>query len=262
MKETSARRRAPADPRPTMNTELTRDEMRRLAKAERKLAGADPTLAASGRREIAELEHRRRERLRDSELAAGLAETAALARARGEEVRAERVRIASPAVDDQGARVVRQGEPVWRQETVSRVRICSRGGLQLAFERGDLDGGPYKAERLLEVGRAYRWAFEASTGLTTATRDLGQVSARAPLRSSAGPQDSVFAAGEALRVYRLGLGERRRRMLDQVCGLDMTVRAAAQAIKADPRTARRLLVEALTQASDNRAGGAAAGQAA
>ena len=47
------------------------------------------------------------------------------------------------------------------------MRIQSRGGLQLAFERGDLDSGQVRAERLLETGKAYRWAYETATALTT-----------------------------------------------------------------------------------------------
>jgi hypothetical protein len=79
------------------------------------------------------------------------------------------------------------------------------------------------------------------------------VSARAPLRASAGPQDAVFAAGEILHAYRRPLTDRARAVLDRVCGLDMTLRAAALALKADPRTLRRTLVDALTAASDSRA---------
>jgi hypothetical protein len=231
---------------------LTRDELRRLAKAERKLASPDTAIVAAGRREIVDLERRRQDREDDSALTAGLAETSALARARGEEVRAESVRIATPQLDEHGARIVRRGLPLYRQETVARVRIASRGGLQLAFERGDLDGGPIKAEQIYETGKTYRWAFESNSALTTPERNLASVSARAPLRASAGPQDAVFQAGEILRAYRRGQGERPVAVLDLVCGLDMTLRAAAMALKADPRTARKVLIEALTAATDNR----------
>lgn len=255
MKDAPPKRR----PGPTSSEpdRLTRDELRRLAKSERKLASPDPAVTAAGRREIVELERRRRTRHEDTALAAGLAETSALARARGEEVKAESVRVSHPVLDDHGARIVRRGLPLYRQETVSRVRIPSRGGLQLAFERGDLDGGPIRAERLYETGKAYRWAFETSTALTTPERNLASVSAHAPLRASAGPQDAVFAAGEVLRAYRQALTDRAREILDRICGLDMTVRATALALKADPRTIRRYLVEALTAATDNRARDAA-----
>lgn len=251
MKDAPALRRAPLAVRPAEPERLTRDELRRLAKSERKLASAEPSVAAAGRREIVELERRRRTRRDDADLAARLAETAALGLARGEEVKAESVRIAAPALDEHGARLVSRGLPLYRRESVARLRIVSRGGLQLAFERGDLDGGRVRAERLYETGKAYRWAFEASTGLTTAERNLAAVSAHAPLRASAGPQDAVFAAGEALRAYRRGLADRPQAVLDRICGVDMTVRATAIALAADPRTIRRLLVEALTAASDN-----------
>jgi hypothetical protein len=249
--KTTTQRRANAAPR--IDPEgLSRDELRRLAKAERKLASPDPSQSAAGRREIQDLERRRLERLEGQNLAARLAETSSLARSRGEEVRAESVRIAVPLVDEHGARVVQRGLPVYRQETVARVRVVSRGGLQLAFDRGDLDGGPVKAERLLDIGKTYRWAFEAATALTTPERNLAPVSSRAPLKASAGPQERVFAAGELLRVFRAGLTARQVAVLDRVCGWDLTARAAAIDLKADPRSARKALIEGLTQAESNR----------
>jgi hypothetical protein len=231
---------------------LTREELRRLAKAERKLASPDRTQSAAGVREIHDLERRHAERVEGQSLAARLAETSSLALSRGEEVRAETVRISAPQFDEHRARVVRHGLPLYRQETHSRVRIASRGGLQLAFERGDLDGGPIKAERLYETAKAYRWAFETASALTTPARNLAPISGRSPLRASAGPQDAVFVAGEILRVFRDGLGARQLAVLDQVCGLDLTVRATGLALKADFRTIRRRLVEALCAATENK----------
>lgn len=245
--------RRPGDPRLVADAEaLTREERRRLDKAERKAASPDRAVSMAGQREIEDLGRRHSQRLRNHSLAVGLAETAALARARGEEVRAESVRVSQPVLDDHGVRVVRHGLPVYRQETVSRVRIASRGGLQLAFERGDLDGGALKAERLLDTGCAYRWAYETTASLKTPARNLAPIGGRSPLRASAGPQEAVFAAGELLRVFRAGLTARQIAALDQVCGLDATIRAAAIALKADPRTVRRALVEALSQADANR----------
>jgi len=158
-----------------------------------------------------------------------------------------------PQFDDRGARAIRHGLPAYRQETHTRVRIASRGGLQLAFERGDLDGGRIKAERLHESGQAYRWAFETASALTTPARNLAPISGRSPLRASAGPQDAVFTAGEILRVFRAGLSARHITVLDNVCGLDATLRATALWLKADVRTVRRVLVEALTLATESRA---------
>jgi hypothetical protein len=232
---------------------LSRDALRRLAKAERKAASPDPALVSAGRREIGDLQRRHAERLEGQRLAARLAETSSLALSRGEEVRSETVRIPVPLIDEHGARIVRRGLPLYRQETVTRMRILSRGGLQLAFERGDLDGGPMQAERLLETGKAYRWAFETASALTTPARNLAVIGARAPLRAGAGPQDAVFAAGELLRVFRGGLATRQVAVLNRVCGLDMTVRATALALRADPRTVRKAFVEGLAAASANRA---------
>jgi hypothetical protein len=231
---------------------LTRDELRRLAKAERKLASPDRSESAAGVREIHDIERRRGQRREGQSLAARLAETSSLALSRGEDVRAETVRLQVPQFDEHGVRIVRHGLPLYRQETHSRVRIASRGGLQLAFERGDLDGGPIKAERLYETAKAYRWAFETASALTTPARNLAPISGRSPLRASAGPQDAVFAAGEILRVFRYGLGARQLAVLDQVCGLDLTVRAASLMLRADVRTIRRQLVEALCDATENK----------
>jgi hypothetical protein len=232
---------------------LTRDELRRLAKAERKLASGDRAQSAGGLREIQDIERRHGERLESQSLGARLAETSSLALSRGEEVRSETVRLAVPRFDEQGARVVRHGLPLYRQETHTRIRIASRGGLQLAFERGDLDGGRLKAERLHETGQAYRWAFETASALTTPARNLGLTSGRSPLRASAGPQDAVFAAGEILRIFRVDLSARQIAVLDHVCGLDATLRATALRLKADARTLRKALVEALTLATESRA---------
>lgn len=236
---------------------LTRDELRRLAKAERKLAGPDRVQSAAGVREIHDLERRHAERVEGQSSAARLAETSSLALSRGEEVKTETVRIAVAQFDEHGARIVRHGLPLYRQETHSRVRIASRGGLQLAFERGDLDGGVIKAERLHDTAKAYRWAFETSAALTTPARNRAPISGRSPLRASAGPQDAVFAAGEILRVFREGLTARQIAVLDQVCGLDLTVRAVALALKADFRTIRRVLVGALCTATENKKAAAA-----
>jgi hypothetical protein len=249
----ATRRRDPKSSQGVDPEALTRDDLRRLAKAERKLASPDETQAAGGRREIQDIERRHAERLEGQSLAARLAETSQLALSRGETVRSENVRIAVPLVDEHGARIVRRGLPLYRQETVSRVRILSRGGLQLAFDRGDLDGGPLKAERLLDTGRTYRWAFEAASALTTPARNRAPMSARSPMRASAGPQDAVFAAGELLRTFRAGLSPRQVAVLDRVCGLDLTLSAAAGALKADPRTLRKALVEGLALAAENRA---------
>jgi hypothetical protein len=249
LKDTAKRRPpvSPADPHA-----LTRDDLRRLAKAEKKIASADRALQAGGHREIQELERRRTARVEGQSLAARLAETSSLALSRGELVKTETVRLAAPLVDEHGARIVKRGLPVYREETHARVRIASRGGLQLAFERGDLDSAVISAERLYETGKLYRQAFETSSALTTPQRNLAPITARSPLRASAGPQDAVFAAGEILRILRADLKSAQTAVLDRVCGLDMTVAATAAALKADARTIRKRMTEGLTLAVESR----------
>jgi hypothetical protein len=173
---------------------LSRDELRRLAKAERKAASPDHAQSAAARREIQDLARRHQARVEDQSLAARLAETSALALSRGEEVRRESVRIASPLIDEHGARLVRRGLPLYRQETVSRVRVVSRGGLQLAFERGDLDGGPLKAERLYETAKTYRWAYE-----TRSRRARRCAPAPAPRTPSLPPARFCASSAKAFR---------------------------------------------------------------
>jgi hypothetical protein len=253
LKDSARGRSRAADP-----DALSREELRRLAKAERKAASPDAAQSSAGRREIGDLERRHAGRLEGQSLAVRLAETSSLALSRGEEVKSETVRIAVPLVDEHGARIVRGGLPLYRQETVTRTRILSRGGLQLAFDRGDLDGGPHKAERLLQTAKAYRWAYETATSLTTPARNLAIAGPRSPLRAGAGPQDAVFAAGELLRVFRGGLAARQVAVLDRVCGLDMSIRATALALKADARTVRAAVVAALAAATANRAQGQSA----
>jgi hypothetical protein len=232
---------------------LSRDELRRVAKADKKVASGDRTLSSAGMRELQDIERRHGERLEAQSLVARLAETSSLALARGEEVRTETIRIDTPMLDEHGGRVVRDGAPVYRRERHSRVRIASRGGLQLAFERGDLDGGRLNGERLYETAKLYRRAFETASALSTPHRNLAPISGGSPLRASAGPQDAVFAAGEILRRLRSGLSRRQVIVLDQVCGRDETVRATANALRADVRTVRRVLVEALGSATDAQA---------
>jgi hypothetical protein len=247
----STAKRRPVTP-PLDPDALTRDELRRLAKAERKIEGADRTAQASGLREVQEIDRRHTDRLEGQSLAARLAETSSLALSRGEEVRTETVRIAVPLTDEHGARIVRRGLPLYRQETHARVRIASRGGLQLAFERGDLDGGRLKGEALYETGKTYCWAFETASALTTPQRNLAPISGRSPTRASAGPQDAVFAAGEILRTFRADLTSAQVAMLDRICGLDLTIRATAITLRTDPRTTRRQLVDALILATESR----------
>ena len=62
----------------------------------------------------------------------------------------------------------------------------------------------------------------------------------------------MFAAGEFLRIFRADLTVRQVVVLDSVCGRDETLHATALLLRADPRTLRRTLVEALTLATESR----------
>ncbi len=188
-----------------------------------------------------------------AEAAAGASRKAALARAGELEARVgsalqaqldARWALAAAAETTRLARA--RGETV--DEVAGRTRVSSRGGLQLAFERGQLAGGAVKPELLLAAGERYRDAFERASGLTTPARPIG-VTPRTG-KPSAGPQDAVFRAADRLARMRAGLSERQRAVLDRVCGMDMTVGATAQALKAGAPSVRNALRAGLRLAGE------------
>jgi hypothetical protein len=62
----------------------------------------------------------------------------------------------------------------------------------------------------------------------------------------------VIEAREALRTMRTGFSRRQREVLDRVCGLDLTVRATAEALKAGFPSTARALREGLILAGENK----------
>lgn len=148
-----------------------------------------------------------------------------------------------------------------------RVRVRTRGGLQLAWERGDLDGGRVRGDLLYETGKAYRDAFERSDGLTTPSGGgRAKTTEGRQLGVAQAIEDLATMRGEVrLRVQKHGeeappppkapvggkLGPKQRAVLDRVCGLDMTVRATATEIRAGVPAVRRALRGGLTLAATN-----------
>jgi hypothetical protein len=180
-----------------------------------------------------------------------VAESAALALARGEEVEAVETEVAKWRVDRHGVTKRKRGEPILDVEVARTTRVMSRTGLALAFARGHLDGGRISAEALFFIGGKYRDAYEASVSMRTPDRDEGSPSAPR-CKPSPGVSQQVLEAGETLKALRTGLNRRQVKVLDLVCGQDMAIRAAADAMKAGVPSIRRTLVKALSEAWANR----------
>lgn len=122
------------------------------------------------------------------------------------------------------------------RETRGRIRVLTRGGLQLAFERGDLDGRPGSkpgAEALYEVAKAYRDVFERVEGMTSPT---GAGTGRGE-----GPQPGMLKALDQLQVWRAVLSVKQLAVLNRVCGMDLTIGAAAKELRAGVPSVRRAL---------------------
>lgn len=180
-----------------------------------------------------------------------VAESAALALARGEEVETVETEVTKWRVDRHGVTKRKRGEPILDVEVARATRVMSRTGLALAFARGHLDGGRVSAEALFFVGGKYREAYEASIALRTPDRDEGAPSAPR-CKPSAGISQQVLEAGETLKALRSGLNRRQIKVLDLICGRDMAVKAAADIMRAGVPSIRRTLVKALSEAWANR----------
>ena len=180
-----------------------------------------------------------------------VAESAALALARGEEVETVETEVTKWRVDRHGVTKRKRGEPVLDVEVARATRVMSRTGLALAFARGHLDGGRVSAEALYFVGGKYREAYEASVALRTPDRDEGAPSAPR-CKPSPGISQQVLEAGETLKALRSGLNRRQIKVLDLICGRDMAIKAAADLMRAGVPSIRRTLVGALSEAWANR----------
>jgi hypothetical protein len=215
-------RRAAEPPPPALleAAELSRSQRLRLREAER--LAAQPRSAGQARRLLLDLQAE-----------AGAAEDAAsLACRKAEVVALEAARGGTVEVGPRG-----------------RMRVLSRSGLQLAFERGNLDGTRVRGEILYELGVRYAAAFRLEEGLRTPDRTH---SGGGGGFHSHGPQVKVIEAREALRTMRAGFSRRQREVLDRVCGLDLTVRAAAETLKAGFPSTAKALREGLVLAGENK----------
>lgn len=174
----------------------------RFDKLKRKLARTDLRLPDRARAEdeLAELIAAPKAAAEQASLDRSLAETVALAAARGEDVR--------------------------KDGKTGRTRILSRGGLCQAYEDRLIDPlhGPLSADDLYSAGKRYRDAYEVSEGLTTGR---GGGSGFGPK----GPQPRMLEAAYTLAKMREKLSQRQIDVLDLVCGQDVRLRVAATELK-------------------------------
>jgi hypothetical protein len=210
----------PPAPAVLEEAELSRTQRIRLKEAER--LAAQPRSAGHARRILLDLQAE----------ANAVGDAAALARRKAEVMELEAARGGAVEVGPRG-----------------RMRVLSRSGLQLAFERGNLDGTRVRGEILYELGVRYAAAYGLEEAMRTP--DRSQSGGGGGFHSH-GPQVKVIEAREALRTMRAGFSRRQREVLDRVCGLDLTVRATAEALKAGFPSTAKALREGLVLAGENK----------
>lgn len=133
------------------------------------------------------------------------------------------------------------------------------GGLEMALLNGLLGSGS-DAVALFRVGRAYQQAFEQAHGQCGLVRSIVSRSVRSSYRPNAplGAISAVLSLEEMVGVRNLQ--EKNARALTQreldacalICGLDMTVNAAATALRADRKALAVALRRALRQIATNK----------
>lgn len=194
-----------------------------------------------------------------------IGESTDYAMARGEEVVEEVVNRGRFETDEDGVRLKhrrdarpsgldrpghRRGDAVLVVEQTVRRRVMTRGGLKLAYERGDLDEGRgAKHEmRLRDTGLRYQACYERLPGFGSSPEpNDGGRSSRDPARPFG--QETATDARQDLAIMRDPLSDREREVLDLICGRDFTLGAAAADLKAGIPTTRRALRSGLSAAA-------------
>lgn len=177
--------------------------------------------------------------------------------------KAERVRVAL-ATAEAVALAEARGEALAVDTVAGKTARARRvSGLELAFERGVLDGEAVSAPALKRAGEAYRDAYEIAVGGRGPDRSAQNgggskygsktpvVAIEAALTLN-GSADQKAEAAKARRGMRYGMSKVQIAVCDAVCGLDMTVNATAQKLKKDPRTVEKNLRSALVIVGENR----------
>jgi hypothetical protein len=195
---------------------LTRDQIGRLDRAEKKLTDLNPKTRDAGREEIARLTREQARRTEDAEAQAAVQETSALSRGRGEEFKETKV-----------------------SHTKTRLRILSRDGLAYLYENG-------LAQRRYDAGMLYRRAYEGAQPRSTPGYGErlapGDGSEAAAVRSEC---DRKRAEMEAVCDAR-----RERTVLRLVAGEGRTIRSFARG-GADRALYGQALLAALDKVADH-----------
>jgi len=259
---------------PAPNTAIRRD-LRKLADQERALADAreakNRKAVSAALSEIhrlkARIETERTRQLNVAWAGRAVAESAALALARGEQVEDEEVETHDWKRGKHGEIKRRKGVPQLITERAIVKRVQSRTGLELAFRRGDLDGAGVRAEALLHIGTIYREAWITANAQRGPVREEG-VPSSPRCKASLGPAEAIFEAQQTLLRLREGrvrgedgklrrmegawMTRRQIAILDAVCGQDMALGAAAKALRMGYPALRRGLKAGLVVAWENR----------
>lgn len=239
--ENRRRSTSPTEPTPGLNNEAVLYRIRQATQASDKArflrlaAGIKPkgkVLAAikdheaKARRLLFEAEAIERAATEDAWISQAIAETEALAQARGEQVGAE---------------------PVTKGAKATRRIMLSRGmGLEHARDNGYLTGahGADRREELYELGLRYRKAFEiVEGGVTNRGEGGGGFGPK-------GPQLRLAQAGEELAMMRAAMSRRQTQVVDKVCGEGLGIRQAADACRMGAPASRNALRGGLEAAAD------------
>lgn len=147
-----------------------------------------------------------------------------------------------------------RGEEIDAKAKNGKVRILSRGGLDAAFRAGHLDAvarnprDDWRSQELVSVGEIYGSALEVIQAQATPNRDAGSGMGRE------GPQHAILHSGEVLAILRGSLSPEQTDALDLICGLGMSINAAALSRKTHRLTMRTHLREGLGKAALNWSG--------
>jgi hypothetical protein len=150
--------------------------------------------------------------------------------------------------DEHGALVHGEdGLPALRTEMATARRVNNRSGLKVAYVKGYLDGDRVSADDLYEEGKRYAENYRTAESMRSGERTETHM---AP--GSGAPQVAIFAASAELRIMRAGLTAKKLAVLDLICGLDHSIRATAEGLRAGAPSVVRALRGGLAQARLNR----------
>lgn len=197
-----------------------------------------------------EIRERRMAQLQAVDSSRAALEATVMASIRGEPIEEVDTLIVDWARDENGARKIVKGNAVLVEERGRALRVANRTGLALAYVSGHLDGGAINADKLYDIGKRYREAFE--TIGRAGNPDADGRNSTPSGKPSLGPGDVLLIAAKTLGTLRRGLTARQRQVLDMVCGQDFAVKATAVRMRAGLPATKRALVAGLSMAWKNK----------